>query len=649
MVPSNLATKIKIGQEVKIPLRNKVVRGIIFDVKDQKRSESPYNLKKILEIVDVQPTLNEKQIKLAKWLADYYCTSLGLTIKLFLPKRIKQKRKYKKENHKIYPTQFPLLTSEQNKVFQKIIHSPPNQVVLLHGITGSGKTEIYLAVARHILEKKKQVAILIPEIALTPQTISRFLSRFPKENIAVLHSRLSSTEKFTNWQGIRENKIKIIIGPRSIVFAPYQDLGLIVVDEEHDSSYKSYDQTPRYHARDVAVKLGEMFSAKVILGSATPSFESYWNAKKGKYLLLELHHRFYTKAKLPKIEVVDMREETKKKNFSLFSEKLQEELKNVYQQNRQAILFLNRRGTSTFVLCQDCGYVAKCKKCDVPMVCHTKLKPKSKNIYLQKLICHHCSAEENIPLTCPHCASPKIKLYGAGTEKVEIEIQKLLPKAKIRRLDSDIANKKFVHSKLYFDFLKQKYNILVGTQMIAKGWDIPGVDLVGIVLADTILNLPDFRSAERTFQLILQVAGRTGRKENPGKVILQTYQPENPIISAAASYDFKSFYEKEDISRKELDYPPYSQLIKIIFRHKNKQKAFQKISNLASKLQKEILNHKLNITILGPAPAFIPKVRNYYIWQIILKSKIFDVKLRNHLLHFIPPGFLVDIDPESLL
>lgn len=651
LIPKNLEQKIKIGQEVKIPIRNRIVSGVILSIIDELPKNIKYNLREIIKISDEIPSLTNSQLMLAKWISDYYFTSLGLVAKLFLSKRPKRIGKYRTQEYKITQTSFPKLTIEQNQVYNKIKNAKSNVVILLHGITGSGKTEIYLSCIRDVIKQEKQVMVLVPEIALTPQTISRFLGRFNQnqKEIIVIHSKLSKTERFLAWQKIRQNKAKIIIGPRSIVLAPYQNLGLVIIDEEHDSSYKSYDQAPRYNARDCAIKLAKIFNAKTILGSATPSLESYHKTNLGEYILCELSKRYYSGEKMPNVEIVNMKEEMKKKNFSLFSQKLQEELKNIQRQKRQAILFLNRRGTATFVLCQDCGYVAKCKKCEVPLVCHSKAKFDKKIIYSQNLMCHYCGNEKNIPLTCPRCGGPKIKLCGAGTEKVEMEIKDILPKMKIRRLDADTMNKKFVHQKAYFDFLKQKYNILIGTQMIAKGWDIPGVDLVGIVLADTVLNLPDFRSSERTFQLILQVAGRTGRKDNPGKVILQTYQPENPAILTAAKYDLKTFYKQEIAHRRELNYPPFSRLIKIIFRHKNKRKAREKIFDLAKNLQSQITNYKLPITVLGPAPAFIPKIRNFYIWYLILKSEISNIKLRNKLLSVIPPGFLIDVDPESLL
>lgn len=650
IIPKNLQQKIKIGQEVKIPLRNKFTKGVILTIQNQQK-KFKFKLKKISEIINQNPVLFPKQLELARWMMNYYYCSLGIITKLFLPKRPKRIGKYHAQKYKIKQTPFPKLTAEQNQAYNKIKNAKSNAVILLHGITGSGKTEIYLACIRDIIKQGKQVMVLVPEIALTPQTILRFLSRFSKnqKEIVVIHSKLSKTERFLAWQKIYQNKAKIVIGPRSIVFAPYQNLGLVIIDEEHDSSYKSYDQTPRYNARDAAIKLAKIFNVKTILGSATPSLESYNKITSNEYILCKLSKRYYRGKKMPNIEIIDMKEETKKKNFSLFSEKLQDELKNIQKQKRQAILFLNRRGTATFVLCQDCGYIAKCKKCEAPLICHSKAKFGKKIIYSQNLICHYCGNEENIPLTCPRCGGSRIKFYGAGTEKVEMEVKDFFPKAKIRRLDTDTMNKKFVHQKAYFDFLKQKYDILIGTQMIAKGWDIPGVDLVGIVLAETALNLPDFRSQERTFQLISQVAGRTGRKDNPGKVILQTYQPDNSTIQTAAKHDYITFFKNEIKQREELDYPPFSQLIKIIFRHKNKQKAHEKIINLANKLRSRISDLGFRISIIGPAPAFIPKIRNFYIWQIILKSKIFDVKLRNKLLSVIPPGFLIDVDPESLL
>lgn len=646
LVPKNLQEKIKIGQEVKIPLRNQFAKGVIFSFQEEMPK---FRLKEIIEIIDTTPALSEKQLQLARWIMKYYYTSLGLIVKLFLPKRVKRLGKYQTEKYEIKPTKFPKLTEEQNRAYQKIMAAPPKSVILLHGVTGSGKTEVYLTAIREVLKAEKQVIVLVPEIALTPQTIMRFMARFGENNCVVIHSKLSKTERFLAWQKIRENKAKIVIGPRSIVFAPYHDLGLVIIDEEHDSSYKSYDQTPKYHARNVVIELAKNFGAKVILGSATPALESYYNSKQGKYILCELAHRFFNKDQMPKTEIIDMKEEAKKKNISLFSEQLKEEVKNTLNNKRQVILFLNRRGTATFIICRDCGYVVKCKKCDVPMILHSKAKIGKKIIYSQDLVCHHCNETQNIPLFCPKCGSHQIKFYGAGTEKVEMEIKEFLPEIKFKRVDTDSMNKKFVHQKAYFDFLNKKYSLLIGTQMIAKGWDIPAVDLIGIILADTVLNLPDFRSSEKTFQLITQVAGRTGRRDNPGRVVLQTYYPENSIIQAAAKHDYKSFFDLEIKQRKELNYPPFSSLCKITFRHKNKQKAKEKIMELAKMIRDQISNLQLPISIMGPAPAFIPKIRNFYIWHLVLKFVKFDAKMKNDVLRLIPPGFSVDVDPESLL
>lgn len=648
LIPKRYLGQIKIGQQIIIPFRNKNIKGIVLSIKKDSITKK-YRLKSISKIVDEEPNLDLTQIKLAKWIAQYYYASLGVTTKLFLTRSAK--KRVKRETIKKYnKSKFPKLTKDQNKVLNSIRLSP-SRYFLLHGVTGSGKTEIYMQLIKDQIKKQKQSLVLIPEISITPQTIQRFSSRFSKEIIAVLHSRLSPGERFEQWQRIKNLKAKIIIGPRSAVFAPFQKLGLIIMDEEHDPSFKQFDLSPRYHARDVAQKLAEIFKAKIIFGSATPSVETYFKAKQGKIKLLELRHRYTSGQIMPKVIIVDMKEEVRKRNFSIFSDLLTSYLAKTLKNKKQALLFLNRRGLSTFVICQDCGFIEKCPRCSVPLIYHVDEKEKSD----EWLCCHHCNFRKKPSVLCPKCKGHQLKYRGCGTQKVQLVLEKIFPQAKISRLDSDIARKQGYFQKIYEDFVKRKFDLLVGTQMIAKSWDMPGVDLVGIVSADSMLNLPDFRSSERTFQLLCQVAGRSGRRRKQGLVILQTTNPKNYVIKTAAKHDFKSFYNKEIKERKKLNWPPFCQLIRLIYRGKNNERTERKANELANTLRNFAKRQK-GVKVVGPAPCFIAKVKENFRWQIILKLKIQKTplsltsqKAKLKLLNLVPKGWKIDIDPESLL
>jgi len=635
----DLEKDIKPGIEVKIPLGKKKISGVVFNIVN---SQPKFKLKNILEVTDKIPVLSTDQLKLAGWISKYYYTSLGIVIKTMLPKRVgTRKHESVKLSKEKFP--FPKLTKIQNEVYESIKNSKEKKF-LIYGVTGSGKTEIYLKLIKDTLNADKQVIFLVPEISLTPQTVQKIASRFDHHILALLHSNLSAGEKYKIWQNIRDKKIKIIIGPRSAILTPIQDLGLIIIDEEHDQSYKQYDQNPQYHVKDVASKLSELTNCKVILGSATPSIETYYQAKSKRIKLLEMPERFQGGYDMPKVQIVDMRVELKKKNFSIFSEALQEELEKTLNNKKQALLFINRRGTSTFVMCRDCGHVLKCPHCDVPLVYHSGFSNSN------NLNCHYCNYGEKIKSECPKCNSKYIKYFGAGTERIESEFKAQFPGVRVARMDKDTMNTKFAHFKTFNDFLTKKYNVLIGTQMITKGFDLPNIDLIGIISADTCLNLPDFKSFERTFQLITQVAGRTGRGQDQGKVILQTYNPENKVLKAASKHDFKSFYDLEIVERNNLNYPPFSKLIKLTLKGKDHKKIQNKTINIAKTLSKYIKDNKLNIDILGPSTAFIPKKRGEFIWQIILKiKKDISLEKRNKLLSILSTDCNVDIDPESLL
>ncbi|MFH2105495.1 MAG: primosomal protein N' [Parcubacteria group bacterium] len=636
------------GQEVLVPLRNRQVRAIVVEKPTAKKL--PYQVKPITEIYQEKNVLTPAHLQLAKWVAKHYQTSLGLVIKTMLWPRLKRtKKETARVSHTQTTAKFPRLTSYQAKAYQSVeqaLAASKYQSFLLHGVTGSGKTEIYMRAIQEVLKKDKQTILLVPEISLTPQNIERFAARFGADQLAILHSKMTGGEKYTEWRKIIAGQAKIIIGPRSAVFAPTPNLGLIIVDEEHDASYKQYDQQPRYHAREVALKLAELTHSVVILGSATPSLESYYQAKSKKHILLELPHRFAGGDKLPKVEIIDMRQEIKKRNYSIFSEKLATTLEQVLAEKKQALLFINRRGASTFVMCRDCGHVVECPNCSISLTYHLQSTPTAD----QDLICHHCNYRTSSPTLCPECDSQFIKYFGTGTQKVEYELQKLFPAAKIARADHDSMSQKNAHHKLFHDFASGKYDVLIGTQMITKGWDLPNVDLVGIISADVLFNFPDFRCNERAFQMITQVAGRAGRGEKRGEVVLQTYNPKNAIIKAAAQHDYHKFYQAEIKERQALNYPPYSRLVKIICQHQSAKKVQEQSTTLAVAAKQAILKNKLSIELLGPAPAFFSRVRNRYRWNIICKIKP-GVKYSS--LDLLSAAgqtdCIVDINPEDLL
>ncbi|MBP7964172.1 MAG: primosomal protein N', partial [Caldilineaceae bacterium] len=480
----------------------------------------------------------------------------------------------------------PSLTDEQAGVWAKVagwFDAPtlPAPQYLLHGVTGSGKTEIYLHAIARTLEQGKQAIVLVPEIALTPQTVARFAGRFPGQ-VAVIHSELSKGERYDTWRRIRDGEVDIVVGPRSALFSPLPRLGLIILDEEHESSYKQAAEewgsnTVFYDARTLAIRLAELTGSPLILGSATPSLESYHSAIEGKLTLLELPRRVMGHrsglgdqpptvlyAEMPPVEIVDMRQELRAGNRSILSRSLQAELVSTFQAGEQAILFLNRRGTSTFVMCRDCGHVVQCDGCDVPLTYHERV-----NV----LVCHHCNKRYPIPDTCPECNSKRIKYFGSGTQRLEELVQEFAPRARILRWDADTTGHKGSHEAIMTKFAAHEADILVGTQMIAKGLDLPMVTLVGAIAADTGLFLPDFRSGERTFQLLTQVAGRAGRSERGGRVVIQTYRPDHYAIQAAAQHDFHAFYQREIAFRREHRYPPIRRLAKLVYWDKKLEKA----------------------------------------------------------------------------
>ena len=504
-------------------------------------------------------------------------------------------------------------TEEQQNAYNEIsdkMDKNKYEEYLIYGVTGSGKTEIYLQLIEKALNNNKTSIMLVPEISLTPQTVDRFIARFGEENIAVLHSKLSIGERFDQWNKIKSGQAKIVIGARSAIFAPVQNLGIIIIDEEHDSSYKS-ESTPRYNAKDVARYLCYESNIPLVLGSATPDTGSLYRTMKKQSVLLRLNKRA-NNAKLPEIEVVDLREELSKKNKSMLSEKLQESIKENLENKKQTILFLNRRGFSTFVMCRDCGYTAKCKNCDITLTYH-----KSTN----KLKCHYCGYETKVITKCPECGSENIRYFGTGTQKLESEINTLFPEAKTIRMDVDTVTKKNSHEKILTDFKENKADILIGTQMVVKGHHFPNVTLVGVIAADGSLNMNDYRANEITFQILTQVAGRAGRGEDTGKVIIQTYNPDNFTIECVKQQNDEMFYNTEMRLRKQLKYPPFCDIIVIGVSSKDEQITMKVAQSLHKYLKDRVENENIGIMLYKALPAPIDKIKNKYRWRILIKCK----------------------------
>ena len=506
------------------------------------------------------------------------------------------------------------LTPEQKEAFEKIekeIKEENYKEFLLYGVTGSGKTEIYLQAIEEVLKKGKTAIVLVPEISLTPQMVDRFISRFGQEDIAVLHSKLSVGERYDQWKKIKKGECKIVIGARSAIFAPINNLGLIIIDEEHDSSYKS-ETNPRYNAKELAGYIAKQNSIPLILGSATPDVCTYYKAKNNNIELLELTKRA-NNSKLPIVETVDLRMELANGNKSILSEKLYNEIEKNLLDKKQTILFLNRRGYSTFVMCRDCGYTVKCKNCNITMTYH---------LNTNKLKCHYCGHEEKSVLECPECHSKNIKYFGTGTQKLEEEINKIFPNASTIRMDIDTVSKKNSHEEILNKFKNENIDILIGTQMVVKGHHFPNVTLVGVIAADSSLYIEDYKASERTFQILTQVAGRAGREKLPGRVIIQTYNPENFAIECSKKQDYDKFYETEIELRKQLKYPPFCDIISIGLTDIDNNK----IKNVSERLYKNIKNliekENTSIFIYKPLPCPIDKIKNRYRWRIIIKGKL---------------------------
>ena len=677
-IPEELNKKIKIGHRVKVPFvkGNKKIYGFVLKLYENYKDEDKVSIKAISNICEENPLLDLNRIKLVEQMKEkYLCTYLE-GIKVLVPPGITKGNKEKKENfifiykdlegkylkenyeqiydfvklndgvynknilnkkfgfslssintlikhgfliqknqvvnrynEKMYRNyDEKILNGDQSLALYRILNSN-RKLFLIHGVTGSGKTEIYMHLVKKLMEKDKDSIILVPEISLTPQMVERFKGRFGK-NIAVFHSKLSDGERFDEWMRVKRGEVKVAIGARSAVFLPFHNLGSIIIDEEHESSYKS-DSNPKYNARDIAELRCMNEGCKIILGSATPSLETYYKSKNKIIDLISIKERIEG-ASMPEVKIVDMREELMSGNKSIFSKELFEDISTRLEKKEQIILFLNRRGFSTFVSCRECGYVFKCKNCDISLTYHNRDS---------SLRCHYCGASMRIPKQCPKCNSKYVKYFGAGTEKVEKAIKKYFPEVQTLRMDLDTTRTKNSYENIYNTFKKGEADILIGTQMIAKGLDFENVTLVGVLAADMSLNLPDYRSGEKTFQLITQVSGRAGRGKKAGKVLIQSYNPENYSITSAAKSDYEGFYNKEIKIRKDMNYPPFSKILLINLSSKYENKLIKNTHKIGIILKNIVAKYD-NLNMLGPCPSPLSKIKEMYRWQIILKGNV---------------------------
>jgi len=641
---------VKKGDIIRVPFNrgNKLKTAYVFQT-DVEPDCDPAVIKDVEEI-DANLSLTEEIIDTCIWMKSRYGIKYQDAVKCFIPngkpaKAGKEKEPYKDETGELLHIES--LTDEQKSAVTRInlaVKMNRQENFLLHGVTGSGKTEVYMQVIAEVLAQGKTAIMLVPEIALTKQILDRFIGRFGKSNIAVLHSKLTPRERFDEWMRIRSGEAKIVIGARIGVFAPLTDIGVIIMDEEHESTYKS-DMTPKYETVDIALKRLMHYNGVLLMGSATPSVVSYQRAKEGIYQLIELKKR-YNDNPLPKVELVDMREELKAGNKTVFSDLLYHKMVETLDKGHQIILFLNRRGYSTFISCRECGEVMKCPECGISLVYH-----KQENAG----VCHYCGKHFALPKTCPKCDSRYIKYFGTGTEKVEEFTKSLFPDRVVERLDLDTAKNNREISRIISGFSKGKTDILIGTQLVAKGLDFKNVGLVGVVAADVSLNIPDYRSTERTFQLVTQVAGRAGRGDEEGLVIVQSYTPDNFALVTAAEHDYEGFFSMEIRMREFMDYPPFTDLIVTEFTSENEQTAY----SMAEECRRFLLKCPIEN---GEEQIFEPKMvtgfkgKDSYRYSIMIKC---PKGLRNKYIYYINSfgsrlvkhkidcNLIIDVNPYS--
>ena len=604
---------VKPGQKVYVPFGkgNKIREAYVFGVSDT--PDKDYKNLKYMESADEDICLNQEIIDTCIWMKHRYLCKYIDAVKCFTPAGSKSKRGKDRNPYKDAQgekTEKPQLTVQQQKAVDAVTAALDRKVherFLLHGVTGSGKTEVYMRAAEYCTGQGRKVIMLVPEISLTPQIIDRFIGRFGAERIAVLHSRLSAGERYDEWMRIKNGQVDIVIGARSAVFAPMEDIGLIILDEEHETTYKS-DMTPKYDTVEVALKRLQLHKGVLICGSATPSVATAYRAQQGIYKKLELTER-YNQVALPEVEVVDMRQELRNGNRSIISQSLYDEIGRALEKGQQIILFLNRRGYSTFISCRECGKVLECPHCGISLTYHKESNSAR---------CHYCGHEITPPKVCPDCGSKYIRYFGTGTEKVEETIREMFSSASVERLDLDSVRKKGSIEKLLGRFRKGKIDILIGTQLVAKGLDFRNVGLVGIVSADVTLHIPDFRSAERTFQLITQAAGRAGRGDDVGRVIIQSYTPDNYAVQKAAQQDYRGFYEEEIQLRSIMGYPPFSDLFQVVFSSKDEAAARRGAEKWYADLM-EVLPEDERGNAFRPQPAPMNKIKETYRCCMLIK------------------------------
>ena len=692
---------VTVGTRVSVPFANRKIEGLVIGIKE--KSNLPESkIKFIIEILDDFPALTAEALRLVSYISEKYSVSKASAIRLFLPAEMRRGRVTEKqvefikladdidlntiysslkktaknqlaildfmqnsksvrasilrqefgssavksllersilEISKIRVNRLPysemlsedksvVLTPAQNKALASI-NSTDKTVTLIHGVTGSGKTEVYMQLIKQAIQAGKTAIMLVPEISLTPQMFKQLRGRF-NELCAIIHSGLSAGERFDEWSRLRSGEAKIAIGARSAIFAPLENLGVIIIDEEHDGSYES-ESTPRYSTIDIAQIRSKYNGCKLVLGSATPSITTYMLAKEGTYNLVKMPERV-NKRPMPEIIVADMREETRRGNNSYFSSYLKDELKNAIDNGKQAIIFLNRRGFSQQVICRDCGYVAKCSVCDVSLNYH-----KAGDL----LKCHYCGTNYKMLSACPDCASSNLTLIGTGTQKIVDELKKLFPTAKIARMDNDTTSNKEGHYKILSAFAKGESNILVGTQMIAKGHDFPNVTLVGILDADMSLHFSDYRSGERTYQLLTQVAGRSGRAEDKGKVVLQTYSPQNPVLKYAMAYDYEGFYEREIAIRKATKFPPFALIIRILVEAIDEADAIEGLKTVYMPLKELYSQNQGQFLFFNKMKSPIKRLKNKFRYQILMRINGSNEQLRNSIYQIVTSADLI--------
>ncbi|HEY6538783.1 MAG TPA: primosomal protein N' [Candidatus Dormibacteraeota bacterium] len=641
LIPAELADRIALGQRVVVPFGRRRVFAFVVELLDDSPIEE---LRPIERIRDENPVLLPHQIGLAQWIAGHYLCPLPEVLRAMIPPALrtgkatarsrKERRAPEDDSGRVPASHARLeLTPAQEVAFTPIreaITWSRAEEFLLFGVTGSGKTEVYLAAIKAALAQGKGAIVLVPEISLTPQTEKRFAVHFPGM-VAVLHSGLTVAERGREWRRVRAGKARVVVGSRSAVFAPMADPGVVIVDEEDSSSYKQYDAMPRYHAAEVARRLGRLLSVPVVLGSATPRLETYRQAAAAKGIQLLAMPQRYAGRPLPPVEVVDLREELAWGNRSPFSRRLSELVTETLLEGGQGILFLNRRGISSVVLCRGCGEALGCPNCSVSLTLHFQGR---------LCTCHYCGHQLALPPECPECGSRLLRALGAGTERIEAEARELWPGAKILRLDRDTVGHRDAHRQIYEAFAGREADLLIGTQMVAKGWDLPGVRLVGIVNADIALHFPDFRAAEKTFSLLTQVAGRAGRGDEPAQVILQTYSPDHAVVQLASRHDYLAFAEQELEARRQLNFPPFTRLLVLTRSDPSETVAREQAQQEGDRLRAGLAGTEAEV--LGPSPAFIPRLRSLYRWQLTIRAPRLEV-VRSHLPQ--GRGWSVDVDP----